>query len=102
MRAIETLINVKENGEIFLHFPQELKIGLHKIVIVLEDEIVDVENETEREYPITLEIDKVFKMELDKRSERMKLDPHPGYSWGETISYLEEKVGRKIQIRKGS
>ncbi len=27
MRAIETLINVKENGEIFLHFPQELKIG---------------------------------------------------------------------------
>ena len=30
MRAIETLINVTENGEIFLHFPQELKIGLDK------------------------------------------------------------------------
>lgn len=66
MRAIETLINVKENGEIFLHFPQELKIGLHKIVIVLEDEIVDMESETEREYPISLEIDNAFKTELDK------------------------------------
>ena len=77
MRAIETLINVKENGEIFLHFPQELKIGLHKIVILLEDEIVDTESETEREYPISLEIDNAFKTELDKRSERMKLDPHP-------------------------
>lgn len=100
MKAIETLINVKENGEILLHFPQELKIGLHKIVIVMEDELVEVENE--KEYPITLQIDKAFKTELDKRSARMKLDPHPGYSWGETISYLEEKVGRKIQIRKGS
>ena len=66
MKAIETLINVKENGEIFLHFPQELKIGLHKIVIVLEDEIVDMESETEREYPISLEIDNAFKTELDK------------------------------------
>ncbi|HMV42444.1 MAG TPA: hypothetical protein PK079_20005 [Leptospiraceae bacterium] len=102
MRAIETLINVKENGEIFLHFPQELKIGIHKIVIVLEDEIVNVENKIEKEYPISLEIDNAFKEELDKRSERMKVDPHPGYSWDETISYLEEKVGRKIQIRKGS
>jgi hypothetical protein len=100
MKAIETLINVKESGEILLHFPQDIKIGLHKIIIVMEDELLGVENE--KEYPITLEIDKAFKMELDKRSERMKLDPHPGYSWGETISYLEEKVGRKIQIRKGS
>lgn len=48
---------------------------------------------------ISLEIDTAFKRELDKRSERMKLAPHPGYSWEETISYLEEKVGRKIQIR---
>lgn len=66
MRAIETLINVKENGEIFLHFPQELKIGLHKIVIVLEDEIVDIESKTEREYPISLEIDNAFKTESHK------------------------------------
>lgn len=53
----------------------------------------------EEKYTITLEIDKAFKKELDKRSERMKLAPHPRYSWEETISYLEEKVGRKIQIR---
>jgi hypothetical protein len=32
MKAIETIIDVKENGEILLHFPQELKIGLHKIM----------------------------------------------------------------------
>lgn len=48
---------------------------------------------------ITLEIDKAFKRELNKRSERMKLDPHTGFSWEETIYYLEEKVGRKIQFR---
>ncbi len=93
MRAIETIMDVKENGEFFLHFPREVKPGRYKVVVVVEDELIG------EEYELSPEIDKAYKAEIDRRLEEMKTNPHPGFTMKDVMNELEVELGRKIQTR---
>jgi hypothetical protein len=92
MRAIETIMDVKENGEFFLHFPREVKPGRYKVVVV-EDELIG------EEYELSPEIDKAYKAEIDRRLAEMKRIPHPGFTMKDVVNELEVELGRKIQTR---
>ena len=93
MRAIETIMDVRENGEFVLHFPKEVKPGRYKVVVVFEDEMMGEENE------LSPEIDNAYKAEIDRRLDEMKKNPHPGFTMKEVVDELEIELGRKIQTR---
>ncbi len=76
MRAIETIMDVRENGEFVLHFPREVKPGRYKVVVVFEDEL-------------SPEIDNAYKAEIDRRLDEMKKNPHPGFTMKEVVDELE-------------
>ena len=61
MRAIETIMDVKENGEFFLQFPRQVKPGRYKVVVVVEDELIG------EEYELSPEINKAYKAELGRK-----------------------------------
>lgn len=93
MRAIETIMDVKDNGEFVLHFPREVKPGRYKVVVVVEDELI------EEEYELSPEIDNAYKAEIDRRLEEMKKNPYPGFTMKELVQELTVELGKKIQTR---
>ncbi|MBE7413255.1 MAG: addiction module protein [Leptospiraceae bacterium] len=93
MRAIETIMDVKENGEFVLHFPREVKPGRYKVVVVVEDDLIG------EEYELSPEIEKAYKAEIDRRLDEMKRNPHPGFTMKEVAQELTVELGRKIQTR---
>lgn len=93
MKAIETIMDVKDNGEFVLHFPREVKPGRYKVVVVVEDELIG------EEYELSPEIDKAYKAEIDRRLDEMKKNPHPGFTMKEVVDELEVELGKKIQTR---
>lgn len=93
MKAIETIMDVKENGDFFIRFPQKVKPGSYKIVIVVEDEIIEETN------LLPPEIDNAYKNEIDKRLEEMENDSNPGFTMKDVLDELEVELGRKIPTR---
>ncbi|MCB1176034.1 MAG: hypothetical protein KDK36_00525 [Leptospiraceae bacterium] len=92
MKAIETILDVKENGELYLDFPKEIKPGRYKVVLVVEDELIN-------EIPLSPEIDKAYKLEIDKRLDEMEKNPNPGFTMKDIKNEIELEFGRKIQTR---
>lgn len=93
MKAIETIMDVKDNSDFILHFPREVKPGRYKVVVVLEDELIGEEQE------LSTEIEKAYKSEIDRRLEEIKRNPHPGFTLKEVTQEIEVELGKKIQTR---
>ena len=91
MKAIETIMDVSENGEYVLHFPGEVKPGRYKVVVVVEDDLI--------EDNISLDLDKAFKSEIDRRLDEMKNNSHPGFTMRDVAQELEKELGKKLQTR---
>lgn len=89
MTALETIVDTTETRLVTLELPPEIKPGKHKLVIVIYEEGDD--------FDLTEEMDQAYKKELDIRIKRMQEEPHPGYSWEESIQILEERFGKKIK-----
>jgi hypothetical protein len=93
MKAIETIMDVKDNGEFVLHFPREVKPGRYKVVVVVEDELIGDEQE------LSPETENAYRSEIDRRLEEMKRNPLPGFTMKEVAQELEVELGKKIQTR---
>lgn len=93
MKAIETIMDVSDNGEFVLHFPKDVKPGRYKVVVVVEDELIGEEEE------LSPDIDQAYKAEIDRRLEEKKKTPHPGFTLKEVVEELEGELGKKIQTR---
>ncbi len=39
MKMIETIVNVAQNHELHLHLPADIKVGQHKIILIIEENI---------------------------------------------------------------
>ena len=92
MKAIETIMDVKENGEFLLHFPNEVKPGRYRVVVVARDELIDEEE-------LSPDIDQAYKAEIDRRLEEMEKNPGKGFTMQDVLNELEGELGRKIQTR---
>jgi hypothetical protein len=97
MKSIETIAEIQADGQVYLKLPKNVMFfpGVQKIILIIQEE----ENEEEMIHPA---IERAFKEELDRRSLRMKNNPHPGYSIEDVANELEAELGRKIQIRTRS
>lgn len=88
MKTFETLMDVTDAGDLLFHIPKELKPGRYKVVLVVDEEMV------EESFSFTNE----QKIELEKRLKRIKENPHSGYTKDEVIQRLEARIGRKLQV----
>ena len=93
MKAIETILDVNDYGEFSLYFPRQVKPGRYKVLVVVEDEIL------EEDSVLPPKIDVAYKTEIDRRLEEMEKNPHPGFIMKDVLDELEEEFGRKIQTR---
>ena len=91
MTAIETVMDVKDNGEFVLHFSKEVKPWRYKVVVVVEDELIG------EEYELSPDIDKAYKVEIDRRLDEIKKNPHPRFTMKEVVRELYLELGRKVQ-----
>ena len=83
-------MDVNENGKFVLHFPGEVKPVRYKVVVVVEDDLLD-EN-------LSLDIDKALKSEIDRRLDEMKNNPHPGFTMRDVAQELEIELGKNYRI----
>lgn len=93
MKALETIVDTTETRFVTLELPPEIKPGKHKLVIVIYEEPLEESDSS----LLTEEIEDAYKKELDVRLMRMQQEPHPGYSWEESIQILEARFGKKIK-----
>ena len=93
MKAIETIMDVNDNGEFILHFPREVRPGRYKVVVVVEDELLGDEQE------LSPETENAYRSEIDSRLEEIKRNPHPGFTIKEVAQELEVELGKKVQTR---
>ncbi|HMV44979.1 MAG TPA: hypothetical protein PK079_19840 [Leptospiraceae bacterium] len=84
-------MDITETRMVTLELPPEIKPGRHKLVIVIYEEPLDSEE------ILSPETDSFYKEEIDSRLLRMQKEPHPGYTWEESIQILENRFGKKIK-----
>jgi hypothetical protein len=92
MKTIETIAVVNEEGHISLDISCKLIPGKHRVVIVIEDEITDVEEDDGS--PLTDEEKDYFIQELKEIEE----NPNTGFTWEEVMEELEVEYGKKIPV----
>jgi tetrahydromethanopterin S-methyltransferase subunit G len=92
MRAVETHINVREVGEAILTLPKDISPGKYKVVLVVYEEKED-------DFSLSPEIDRAYKVEIDKRLKDNEKNPQPDFTMEEVIQRMETRIGRKIQIK---